>query len=1047
MSRENREDFQETPKTGRSTVPGWFAANPIAANLLMLLIFLGGLLGLSGIDKESYPGMNPGKIQIEAAYPGASPAEVESAVCIPIENAVHDLRGIKYMGSEAKEGQCQTMVQTQDGASVQELIGGIRTRTQAIPNLPKTVERIDVQPASQDRWAIDVTLYGPADPFLIKRLAETIEDDLAALPGVARLSPYSTRPYEISVEISQDRLYRHKLSLDEVAAAIGKSSLDLPGGAIKATAGELLLRAKGRAEDAAALAQLALRTLPDGSVLRLGDIATVKDGLQERIFEHRFDGYATEGWTVLADHDVVAVAERVKSYIAEQNRHLPAGVKLATWWDESRAFSQRFDTLMEDGLSGLCLVFAVLLLFLETRIAFWAAVGIFTSILGALWWMPVLGVSLNMMSLFGFLLAMGILVDDAIIIGESIHRRHTLGAGPEAAIGGVEEVILPVILAVSIVLVTFLPGLFLSNGWLTGLIKPVCIVMILTLAFSLVEALLILPAHLAAPPRADRTGWLARLQNALNRWLDRFVERRYRPALELALRHRYATLAAFVAGMTLIASLVAGGYVRTSLMADVAFDNFEVRLVLPPGAPAAEVKALAAQVERALFEVRAELDRLQPQGAASAISHVETVVRDNEVHFWIEIADHIRERLSVDEAVRAWRDKIGDIGRAKIDFLYRQSSDTYDLGIDLSAGDATTLMDAVAELKRKLAAYPGVYDIGDSSEPGKPEIRYMPKPEAIRLGLRLKDIAEQVRQGFHGEEAQRYLRGHGEVKVMVRYPESDRQSLDRLRLMPVKLPDGGHAPLGALAEVSYAQGYAKLTRENRRRVLQVRAKIDKRIADANAIYADLDNDALRSLERRFPGTRAQVGKERAEQEAMLASLWRNTLLALVAVYALIAIPFRSYLLPLVFLMAAPVAWSGAVVAHWLLGLPLSMESLVGMIAASGVVVNDSLVLLDYVRRREGSDESAERLLGEACSVRFRPILLAFLTNFAGFFPTLMEKSAQAQFLVPMTLSLAAGLLFGMGACLFLTPAGYAAAEDVRRLAERIRQRRAARAAG
>ncbi|TAN51158.1 MAG: efflux RND transporter permease subunit [Methylococcaceae bacterium] len=682
---------------------------------------------------------------------------------------------------------------------------------------------------------------------------------------------------------------------------------------------------------------------------------------------------------------------------------------------------------------------------------------------------------------------------------------------------------------------------------------PVCVVMILTVLFSLVEALLILPAHLAtatdggAPlsgtgfePRPERlhapmsfvidpaqqrqanvtggvqtpsgadqqSGRLDAWRARLNGGLECCVARYYRPLLEAALRWRYLTVALFAVFILLSVTLPLAGWVRLSLQADVTRDNFRVTLTPPPGTPFKDSRALAQRVEQALFDLRDSLDDhgarattddecharhdrsphpdpvmpdcpvrhpagkcksapggfvppgegeqgrrdfhydcTQATGTPSVVSHLETIVLEREVAFYVEFSPDARQRYAIEDLVQDWRRRIGDIGRAKIDFLYRQGASPYDIVIEASAPNGATLAAAGAALQQALASYPGVYDVGDSYEPGKPEVRFQLKPEAERLGLRLKDVAEQVRRGFYGEEAQRFQRDGKDVKIFVRLPAAERTQLEQLRALPIRLPTGELAPLGGLANLSFSEGYAKLTRQDRRRLLQIRARVDKRLVDVNAVYAELESGVMQRLQRQQPDLKLAVGKERQEQKTMLAELGRNSLIALVVIYALIAVPFRSYSKPLIFLLAAPVAWSGAVLAHGLCGLPLSMESLVGMIAASGVVVNDSLVLLDYIREREGGlrPETGGRsaadaafhtdpfsrpspvsgLILEACTARFRPILLAFLTNFAGFLPTLLESSAQAQFLIPMTLSLSAGLLVGMAASLLLTPVCYA----------------------
>ncbi|OAI03807.1 acriflavin resistance protein [Methylomonas methanica] len=1027
------------PANQRLGLLAWFAGNPVAANLLMLLILTGGVLGILGIDKEVFPRFSPNKIQIQAEFPGAGPAEVEESVCVPIEEAIHDVPGVKHLHGEIRGDNCQIDVEVLPNHDRNQVMATLQSRVQAIPRLPKQLEKIQVLPANRedDDGVIWLALHGATDAATLQRYGDRIQEQLAAIPGVSRARNYGELAYEIDIEVLPQQLRKYQLTLDEVAQAARKASVDLPGGLIKNPDGELLLRVSGRARDADSVGALIVKTLPDGNRVRLDQIATIKDGLEERLWAWHHNGQTAQGWEIHAEQDSVAVARRVKAYVEEMRAQLPEGLRLITWWDDSQAYDERIGTLLEDGLSGFVLVCLVLTLFLRLRVALWAGVGIFTSVLGAFWLMPALDISLNMLSLFGFLLAMGILVDDAIIIGESVHSRQIEGKQPplQATISGVREVALPVSLSVLIVLVAFLPGLFLP-GWAGQMMRPICLVMILTLVFSLVEALLILPSHLVGDIDTEvKPGYLQRLRERMNRGLDRFVARVYRPLLETALAWRYLTVALFIALLAICAALVLSDRVRQSINPDVTKDSFWVSMQLPQSAPYSETQALATQVEKALFALRDELDgmdqaRINSVQAADAneqsvIVGVETIIWEHGAGIWLEFSAEGRRRLRVEEFIRDWRQRIGDIGRGKVDFIYKEGDVPYDIELLLGAGDPSLLQPAAEQLKVLLHEFPGVYDVIDSAEPGKPEVRLALKPEAERLGLRLEQLAEQVRQGYYGAEVHRFLRGRREVKVVVRYPLEQRQSLDALKAQPVRLPNGSSVPLNDLAEIKLVQGYSRLNREDRHRVLKVQARVDPTKADVNGIYAALESGALPRLEQAFPGLNVQIGQQRQEQEAMLAAFGKNTLIALLVIYALIAVPFKSYNKPLIFLLAAPVAWSGAVLAHWVAGLPLSMESLVGMIAASGVVVNDSLVLLDYIRQHGDEDTSVEHLISAACIARFRPILLAFLTNFAGFLPTLLETSQQAQFLIPMTLSLSAGLLIGMAASLFLTPVCYA----------------------
>ena len=1034
----------------------WFAANPIAANLLMLLILFGGAGSLLLMDKEVFPRFMPHQIEVRAVYPGAGPLELEESVCIRIEEAIYSLSGIKQLKTAIIEGECLVKVMVLPSYDKNQVMNAVQGRVQAIQRLPKGLEKIEVLPGNRigDDGVIWVALHGPTDALTLKRLSDRIQGDLSQLPGVTRAHNYYDLPYEIAIEVSSERLRQFRVSLNEVTETIRRASVDLPGGVIKNPMGELLLRVKGKAQDDVSVGNLVVRTNSDGSRVLLRDVAVIKDGLEERLSEWHHNGETAQGWEIHAEKDTVAVARRVKAYVAEMKTQLPQGVGLITWWDDSQAYEERIGTLLEDGLTGFVLVCLILTLFLQLKVAIWAGIGILTSIFGAFWLMPALDVSLNMLSLFGFLLAMGILVDDAIIIGESIYAKQEAadaagspasGAGQplmagamrnlaylEAAISGAREVSLPVIIAVMIVLVAFLPGLFLP-GWAGQMMKPICVVMILTLVFSLIEALLILPSHLAAPskPNVSYTP-LVRVRTALNQGLQRFIHRVYGPLLKKALAWRYLTVAAFAVLMMLATALVAGGYVRLSLQADVTKDSFWVVLKLPKDLPYSETRRIAEKVERALMEVQSELDKeariRDPNMQESVIVGVETIITEHEAGFWTELSPAGRKHIVVEDFIREWRKRIGDIGRAKIEFLYKEGDLPYDIEFDLGHPDPATLAVAAAQFKQKLAGYPGVYDVVDSAEPGKPEVRLRLKPEAEHLGLRLEEVAEQMRHAYHGDEVHRLQRGRNEVKVIVRLPRSERESLHDMQSLPIRLPNGAQAPLGTLAEIEVVPGQSFLIRQDRQRILKIQAQIDPEVTDANAVHNGLVAEEILQLKQQFPGLDINIGEERQEQEETAQTLLFLTAIALTVIYALIAIPFQSYVKPLIFLLGAPVAWSGAVWAHWLLGFTLSMESLVGMIAASGVVINDSLVLLDYVHKRADSDEPTANLILEACTARFRPILLAFLTNFVGFLPILLETSEQAQFLVPMTLSLTVGLMIGMTASLILTPVCYAIVE-------------------
>ncbi|MCI0668524.1 MAG: efflux RND transporter permease subunit [Methylococcaceae bacterium] len=1018
---------------------GWFAANPVAANLLMVLIFLGGLASVQTTVKQAYPRFAPEAITITAEYPDAGPAEVEESVCIPIEEAIHDLQGIKRLMTEATSGECKIEVQIEQGYRLADLTGALRSRVQSVRNLPKPVERIHINDTGWESPAISVVLYGDSDKLTLRRLAEQVRDDLNTLDGVRNAKLWGTATYEIAIEIPQQTLRQQQLTLAGIGEAIRRSSLDLPGGLVKAPAGEFQLRAWSTAYEREKLLDLTLRTYPDGTLLKLGDIATISDGFGEQRFENRSEGKPSETIGVIAEQDLVEVAKAVTAYVEELKPQLPEGIEIITRRDNARSFSELFDTLIGEGISGFLLVLGVLMLFLRTSVALWASVGVLISVFGALWGMPFCGVTLNMLSLFGFVLSMGVLVDDAIIVSDRVNELQSKGLrGLEGAIRGVQDVALPVILGVLIGLIAFLPGLFVPPSWATRFMMPVAVVMILSLVFSLIEALLILPAHLAHESKIfSDPKPLIRLRAMLNAGLDRFIRTRYQPFLRRVIDWRYLTLSLFGGLIVIGMSLIAGDYVKVSLEEDVGYDNFHVHLMPPAGTPYPETVKRVEQFKNALRQAEAELNRMQPADWPPVIEGLDIFINETDPTIWVEFSSEARQRFHIRELIERWYRHVGDVGDFRPDFHTPTEQDIVDLEIEFGSSDPSVLNAAVEDTKTKLADYPDIVEIEDSRRPGKPELRLKLTAEAERLGLRLRDLAEQVRQAYFGEEAQRFIRGREEVRIMLRNPRAERESLNDLRTLPVRLVDGGQAPLGALAEIGFAPGFGALSREDRRGVAGLHVRLEQRASlSGDALFNDLKQNYFPALESRYPSLEISAGAAKEEAEQVAESLKQNTGVALTVIYALIAVAFRSYLQPFLFMLAVPVAWTGAVLIHWTLGLTLSFQSLVGMVAASGVVVNDSVVLLDFIRKRRETDSPLGDVIIEACADRFRPISLVALTTLSGFFPMLFVTSEQANFLVPMTLSLTFGLVFGLAATLILTPACYAVLEDIAGLTRR-----------
>lgn len=1028
----------------------WFAGHPVAANLLLLVILAGGLSSAVVVDRMVYPPTALDKIEIVLHYPGASSGEVEQSICIPIEQALRDLSGIKKLESRADFSHCTVTVDVVPGYPTEELLLSAKLRVDAIKTFPSKVENLVIRERYDDLLAIILTLHGEADLLTLKRWQEQVWDDLLKLPEVGRIEIYPERFYEVAVEVDETTLRRYGLSFTEIAEAIQEASLNLPGGEIRGPETEFLLRTLNQAHDEPDFAAITLRSAVDGSRLRLGDIAKIRDGLAEPPILNHFDGQPGFALQVFPAESITAASQAVIEYAEKLQSRLPEGVKVSTWDDWSRYFWVRLEILLKNALSAFLMVYLTLFLFLRAQLALWTSVGIAVAFMGAVWMMPYLGISLNMYSMSAFILVLGIVVDDSIVIGENIYACQSRQASPlAAAVKGVQEMAPLVILMVLTTVVAFLPALFLP-GVGGRLLFGVAAVIVLTLLFSLVEALLILPAHLAsapAPPSTspkEKRGWAA-VQEVAQRGLQGLIERAYVPLLDLSLRWRYVALALFCTLLLITAAWVASGKVPRAFQPTVADYYVLASLDTPAGTPFAETRRQVAQLERAIEGLRAEW---KTQGD-DPVRHTRTMVTGNGSFVLLELEMNETVRASMPDLVREWRKRTGAMPPGTdLSFTY---TFPFNVGVqtgktpkaiefELTAPDVGSLQASGEWLRTQLAEIPGVHSLGLSLKPGKPEIRLRLKPEAAFLGLTQRQLSEQVQQAFYGLEAQRFLRGREEVKVMVRYPEAERRSLDDLKRMPVQLPDGREVPLAVVAELEYQGGFASIVRYNRERVQRVSAEVDPALADADSIIAHVQANILPQLKAHYPGVEARLGELRREQGEAVLQLGRNALFALVLIYALLAVALRSYMQPLLVMLAVPFGFVGSVWAHYFLAIPLTLDSLVALVAVAGVVVNTSLVLVAYINRQRQENRSIIAVVKEAGARRFRPILLTALTTFMGLSPILLEQGMEADYIKPMAVSLAFGVLFSTLVTLFVVPLCYAALEDIHGISRSRRRR-------
>jgi multidrug efflux pump subunit AcrB len=1017
----------------------WFASHRVAANLLMLGIVVGGLLTLPTITREVFPDITPEILTVRVAYPGASPDEVEATVVTRIEDAVEGLIGVRRVTSTASEGSALVTAELFTDADPSRVLAELKARIDAIPSFPEETDKPVVEWPLIRRQVINVAVSGDAGERTLKDTAERVRDEIAALEGITHVEVSGARRDEISIEVSESALRRHRLSFDQLAEAVRRFSLDLPGGTLKTSGGEIRLRTLGQARSQSEFEDLVLLSRGDGTRLLLGDVAAVRDGFEESDRDTRFDGEPTVLVRVfrVGSQSALAISETVQGYVAEAREAMPAGVSLTTWDDDARVLRGRIDTLTRNARSGLLLVLLSLTLFLKPRLAFWVSAGIPVAFLGALWLMPLAGATLNVVSLFAFILVLGILVDDSIVVGENVHRAQQQRAPGEslleATVRGTREVATPVTFGVLTTVVAFTP-LLLVPGAAGTIWKQIPVVVIAALLFSLVKCYFVLPAHLGHPGRVRLPGRLTAALDVVPRrvgaGLERFVERIYRPLLERALAARGATLALALASVLVSFAAVGGGWLRTTFFPPVEADRVVASFELPPGTPFERTVAAVQQLEAAAEAVRAEVEA---DRGVPVVEHVlgaagQRLNRGSRASFdggsgsnvgSVEVALVSAEARGVTAAefARRLREATGPIPDAvELTFSSELFSAGSPIDIELRGRDVEALGAVAGALREELAAYPGVRDVRDSFREGKRELELRLRPGAETLGLSVADLGRQVRQAFYGEEVQRLARNGEDVKVMVRYPEAE-----------------DAVPLSVVAEVTSTYGPTSIRRADGARVVNVVADVDLSKTSAREVLGDIEGRFLPEVLSAYPGiTYALEGEQREERES-LSGLGRNSLFALLVIFTLLAIPLRSYAQPLVILATIPLGAVGAIAGHAILGLPISFSSVIGMVALAGIVVNDSIVLVDWANRlrRQGRDVGAA-VRGAATS-RFRPILLTSLTTSLGLLPLLLEQSVQAQFLIPMAVSIAVGVLAATAVSLLVVPAAYLVIEDLRSL--------------
>ncbi len=1049
----------------------WFIRNPVAANLLMfVMIFAGGWVTLPNLRQEEFPPIDPEAVSVVVEYRGASPAEVEESICIRIEEAIDGTPDVDRIVTTASEGVCRVTAEVRIGADVDAATTEIENRIDAIDTFPLEAEKPSVAKFQMRRAVLKVALSGPIDERDLKRLGQRARDEITSLPGVSQAELRYDRPFEISIEVAEQTLRRHGIDLEAVAQAVRASSLDLPGGSVKTGGGEILLRSKGQAYNRNDFEDIVVLTRNDGTIVRLGEIADVLDGFEDTELRGRFNGDPSVMIKVslVGDEDALEAAQAIKDWIGPFQSSLPQGVSATIFADESLELVIRLAVLARNGMSGMLLVFVVLALFLRFRLAMWVAAGVPIAFTGALMLFPILGLTINTMTVMAFILVLGILVDDAIVIGESVHTAETTGLDQiDAAIQGTQAVFTPVIFGVLTSIAAFIPILIVP-GRMGAFFGTIAIGSIACLVFSLVESLLILPSHLAHRRVSESTtqggsnafsrAW-RKFQGTLSDGLERLAHVHYGNVLDRAIEWRYASVAIAVGVLILTAGLGASGRLRYQFFPQVAGDVAYASLTMPRGIPLEHTLAAVRQLQEAADQLKEEIDAETPgpsifvHSFASIGEHIARSGPDmgpqaggtHLAEIGIELTSGVDRELSTDDVLVRWRELTGAVPDA-IELSF--TSDAFGAGdpisIELFGGtDLDEVTRAAATLKQHLAKFAGVSDIADSFRLGKQEVQLSVLDSALPLGLTQNDLARQVRQAFYGEEAQRVQRGRDDVRVMVRYPEAERRSLGSLEEMRIRTRDGVEVPFSSVAQAEITRGFASISRIDRTRVVTVTADVDRTQTTPEVVIGQFEK-WVPEFKKLHPTINYRYGGEQREQADAASGLLGGIQLALVLIFVLLAIPLRSYGQPLIIMSVIPFGMVGAVLGHKLMGWDVVFFSVLGMIALSGVVVNSSLVMVHAINTSRAEGFGLLDAVRRSAILRFRPIVLTTATTFIGLLPLMSEAAVPAVPLIPMAISLAFGVLYASIMTLFLVPLGYLILNDLSNGARRVRARASVR---
>ncbi|WP_417462175.1 efflux RND transporter permease subunit [Kordiimonas sp.] len=1011
----------------------WMAKNAIAANLAMMILLAGGIWSAFNIQKEVFPQFELDIVTISVAYPGAAPSEVESGILQPIEEAVRQVEGIREITSEAREGSGDVDVELVTGTDRMKAFQDIDQAIARIRTFPEEVDKPEVRLQGRQQEAMQIGLYGPVDTWTMRKLSERLRDQLLNDPNITQVELGNVPRYITHVEIPAQTLRAYGLTLPQVADIISQSSQDVPAGAVNTYDGVILLRMQERRVWAEEFAEIEVIASDNGATLRLADIATIRDGFEEGNFHSRFNGVPSVELEIYrtGNQSPLEIEESVQAVMAEFEHTMPPGVEWRIDSNNAEEYRDRLYLLLENGALSIFIVLAILSLFLAARLAFWVMMGMAISFIGGILFLPALGVSINMISMFGFLVALGIVVDDAIVVGENtFEARKKYGNPLKAAIVGARSIAMPVTFSILTNVIAFVPLLFIPGE--TGKFWwPLPVVVMTVLIISLLEALFILPAHLAHVEKGKTENRVMQFikdgQTAFAARFDHFVRTRYSRFLDMCLRNRYVTVTVALALLAVAGSYARSDHMGMVMMPEVAADEIEAGVSLPVGTTPEQAGKMALALTAATRKMYDE------HNLHEVAEGIKTNVRgQNFIDIEIVMRPPGERDMTAKQVIDLWRAEIGDVqGVDQITFEAERGPGGWrsDISVDLSHNDVSVLAEASQALMKTMKSFAGTADVNDNYDAGNKRIDFRLRPEGRALGLTPESVGEQLRGAFYGALAVRQLRGTNETEVRVKLPETERGDIDSIESFVLRTPSGAEVPLLDVTEIEYTEAFSSITRRNGRRVVTVSADVEPKRQIVQVVAA-LTEDVLPKLQADYPGLTWSFQGSQAEMRRSTQALWGGFGLAIFVIYALLAIAFKSYAQPFIVLCAIPFGIIGAVMGHIIMGFDLSLISLMGIVALSGVVVNDSLIMTDFANKQRTSF-SAHDAIHMAGLRRFRPIILTTLTTFGGLTPILMETTLQAQHLIPMAISLGFGIVFATAIILILVPCLYMMLEDVK----------------